>query len=173
MNHSALAKLVGIKTSTIDDWVSILEKMKIISLAQPFSSNLSKRLIKSPKIFFLDTGLACRLQGWSSAEPIITSPQLGPLFETLVYSEIYKFIINHQKNWKIYHWRTRDNEEIDFILQLENLKYLAIEAKVSPQKFSSTQTLPHFSKIISKNNLLGSYVCHLEGERIWNDRVPI
>lgn len=173
MNYSTLAKLVGVDTATINDWTSILERMKIISLAPPFFSNLSKRLVKSPKIYFLDTGLACRLQGWGAPAPIITSPQIGPLFETLVYSEIYKFIINNQKNWKIFHWRTRDNEEIDFIIQLENQSYLAIEAKVSPQTFLPIEKLPHFSKVIPAKKVIAKYVCHFEGDKIWNDQIPV
>ena len=173
VNFSELGKDVGINANTISDWISILERMKIISLVQPFQTNLSKRLIKSPKVFFLDTGLACRLQGWTDPKPILTSPQLGFLFENFVFTEIYKYINNFQKNWEIFHWRTRDKEEVDFLVQIENSKYLAIEAKVSPQKFLDTTKLPHFYKIFSSKDLINTVVCHFEGDRIWDNKIPI
>ncbi|HEY8269454.1 MAG TPA: ATP-binding protein, partial [Pseudobdellovibrionaceae bacterium] len=94
LDFSSFGSDVGVDGKTIKDWISILERMHIIALVLPFSSNLSSRLIKSPKIYFIDTGLACRLQGWTSAEPIVTSPQQGALFENLVFSEIYKLNIN-------------------------------------------------------------------------------
>ncbi|OGT32051.1 MAG: hypothetical protein A3E87_10930 [Gammaproteobacteria bacterium RIFCSPHIGHO2_12_FULL_35_23] len=68
-------------------------------MSKPYASNLNKRLTKSPKIYFLDIRLVVRLQGWQDLMPLLTSLQEGPLFETLVFAEIFKFIQNYGKDW--------------------------------------------------------------------------
>lgn len=130
LNYSAIAQASGVRSVTVRDWVSILERMSLLYVLQPYESNLNKRLIKSPKIYFLDTGLACRLQGWTEEKPMFTSPQAGHLFETLVLAEIIKFKNNHGSNWDVFAWRTKEGEEIDFILQKPNGDVLALEAKL-------------------------------------------
>jgi hypothetical protein len=129
VNHSELAKEVGVSSDTIKDWLSILERMKIIVLINPYFSNFSKRLVKSAKVYFLDTGLACRLQGHYDLVPLLSSPAFGHLFETLVCAEIYKTMINFSRNWQIFHWRSRDGEEIDFLIELENVKNYSLKQK--------------------------------------------
>jgi predicted AAA+ superfamily ATPase len=171
VDFSNLSKDIGVDSKTIKDWISVLEKMHIIYLLPPYFTNLSKRLTKTPKIYFLDTGLACRLQGWTSQEPILVSPQQGGLFETLVFAEIYKLIQNFQLGWQIYLWRTKEKEEIDFLIQMNPTKFLFIESKVSAQ--------PSFQFSISNEikKVLGSkipfWICHQEGDQILNNNVPI
>jgi predicted AAA+ superfamily ATPase len=172
LDLSNLGNEAGVDSNTIKDWISILEKMNIIYLVMPFSSNLSNRLIKSPKVYFLDTGLACRLQGWSIAEPILTSPQQGSLFENLVFAEIYKTNINFQLGWEIYHWRSRDGEEIDFLIHTEPSKFIFIEAKVSPIHPKKIEDFREVKKIFPTNTPQ-IIVCHQEGENILNNLVPI
>ena len=92
---------------------------------------MNKRLIKSPKVYFLNTGLSVRLQGWLNHSSLLASPQAGALFETLVLSEIVKFITNFGKNWKIALWRTKDGEEIDFVIENSEGEMLALEVKLS------------------------------------------
>jgi predicted AAA+ superfamily ATPase len=147
LNTSEISKEVGVKVSTIRDWISLLEKMRIICLVQPFSSNLSSRLVKTPKIYFLDTGLACRLQGWSEMLPMMTSPQFGHLFKNLVFTEIYKTKINFGKSWQIYFWRSRDGEEIDFLIEKENQQKLFIESKVQFQDSFKLKEFPELRKV--------------------------
>jgi predicted AAA+ superfamily ATPase len=172
LDLSSLGKDLGIDAKTIKDWVSILERMHVIALVIPFHSNLSKRLIKSPKVYFIDTGLACRLQGWVSSDPILTSPQQGSLFENLVFSEIYKLNINYKIGLHIYHWRTRDGEEIDFLLQLNKDRYLFIEAKVSPQVTKNISTSREVLKVF-KDKLPESVIVHQNGNQILNKNIPI
>lgn len=172
LDYSSLANDAGVDSKTIKEWVSVLEKMHVISLVMPYSTNLSSRLTKSPKIYFIDTGLACRLQGWTSSEPILTSPQQGSLFENLVFSEIYKLNINFDLGWQIFHWRSKDGEEIDFLIQKDPLNYLFIEAKVSPINIKPAGALPEVKKVFnSKPPPL--IVCHQEGSQILNHQVPI
>ena len=173
LDFASLGADVGIDGKTVKEWVSVLERMHIIALVAPFMSNLSSRLIKSPKIYFIDTGLACRLQGWTSAEPIITSPQQGALFENLVFSEIFKLNLNYQLGWQVYHWRSRDGEEIDFLIQKDPKQFLFIESKVSPTKVKDPINFPEVKKVFRKN-LPQLIVCHQEGEfPLLNNQVPI
>lgn len=155
LNCSSVSKDSGVRSVTIDEWVSILERTQILYLLPPVSANLNKRLIKAPKIYFLDTGLAARLQGWAEQGPMMNSPQAGALFETLVLSELVKFIDNFGKNWKLSVWRTKDKEEVDFILENEHEKRIAIDAKlgihgVKPMNIprSLAKTFPDLKEII-------------------------
>jgi predicted AAA+ superfamily ATPase len=172
VNHSELAKEVGVSSDTIKDWLSILERMKIIVLINPYFSNFSKRLVKSAKVYFLDTGLACRLQGHYDLVPLLSSPAFGHLFETLVCAEIYKTMINFSRNWQIFHWRSRDGEEIDFLIELENGKKLFIEAKTKRQSLEPLESFSELKKVFQKNTP-PRYVCHMEGETILGEFIPI
>lgn len=172
VDYSSLSKDVGVDAKTIKDWISILERMNIIYLVMPFSSNLSSRLIKSPKVYFIDTGLACRLQGWTSEIQIITSPQQGHLFENLVFSEIYKMNLNYQLGFEIYHWRSRAGEEIDFLVKIKPHQFLFIEAKVSAQSKPDLSKFPEVKKVF-KNQIPDYVICHQEGNKIFNANVPI
>ncbi len=172
LDLASFSRDVGVDSKTIRDWISVLECMHIIALVMPFSHNLSSRLVKSPKIFFIDTGLACRLQGWTSPEPILTSPQQGSLFENLVFSEIYKMNLNFQLGWSIYHWRSRDGEEVDFLIQKNPGDYIFIEAKVSTLKTPDLSRYPEIKKIFQKN-LPPLFICHQEGEHVLGNNIPI
>ncbi|MEY4617513.1 MAG: hypothetical protein RJB66_2473 [Pseudomonadota bacterium] len=172
LDLSGFANEVGVDSKTIKDWVSTLERMHIISLVMPFSSNLSARLTKAPKVYFIDTGLACRLQGWTSAGPIMTSPQQGHLFENLVYSEIFKLNLNFQLGWTIYHWRSRDGEEVDFLVQMDSKRFLFVEAKVSALRPKDPSSFPEVRKVF-KQEIPPVIICHQEGAQVLNRRVPI
>jgi uncharacterized protein len=172
LDFASLAREIGIDSKTAKDWVSVLEQMHIIALVAPYSSNLSSRLVKSPKLYFIDSGLACRLQGWTSAEPILTSPQQGPLFENLVFSELYKLNMNYQLGWQIYHWRSRDGEEVDFLIEQAPHQYVFIEAKVSAARGKSVAALPEVRKVFATATP-PMIVCHQEGSNVVADHVPL
>jgi hypothetical protein len=86
-NHADLATKIGVQVSTVSGWADVLERMLVLRRLPPWASNLEKRLTKSPKVYFLDVGLAARLQGWRSLDPLLDSPQAGALFESLVFGE--------------------------------------------------------------------------------------
>jgi predicted AAA+ superfamily ATPase len=132
-DYSDVAKDSGVSSVTIKEWTSYLERADLVYLLKPLFTNLSKRITKKPKLYFLDTGLASRLQGWTDATPLFTSPQNGALFETLVLAELVKFIRNYRKDWQLFFWRTKDGEEIDFILKTARDDIYAFEAKLSSQ----------------------------------------
>lgn len=154
-DYTEIAKAAGIKSATVKEWVSLLERADLIFKLPAFSTNLNKRLTKSPKWYFLDTGLATRLQGWSEVTPLLHSPQAGPLFETLALSEIIKFIRNMGKNWHLHLWRTKEQEEIDFILETERNVFYAFDAKLSLQEAPEKYAFPNsYKKIINPKHPL-------------------
>jgi predicted AAA+ superfamily ATPase len=172
VDYSHLGRDAGVDTKTAKEWLSVLERMHIIAVVRPYLTNLSSRLIKSPKVYFLDTGLACRLQGWTSPDPIITSPQQGALFENLVYAELHKLIGNWQLGWKVFHWRSRAQEEVDFLIQISPDRFLFLEAKVSAQPLPNLSEYPEVRKVFGKR-IPELYLCHQEGERVLDRKIPI
>jgi len=131
LDYTDLSRETGVRSVTIKEWVGLLERSAFVERLPPYFSNLNKRLTKTPKIYFMDTGIAVRLQGWREYLPLMTSPQAGALFETLVFSEITKYIHNTGKNWQLFFWRTREGEEIDFLIMTEDGKVLALDAKMN------------------------------------------
>jgi predicted AAA+ superfamily ATPase len=137
VDFSAIARDSGISSVTVKAWVGLLERADLVYLLKPYFANFSKRLVKTPKLYFLDTGLAVRLQGWQDSIPLFNSPQIGSLFESLVLAEIIKFIRNYGKDWQLFFWRTKEGEEIDFILKTSESTVHAFEVKLA------IQNIPH------------------------------
>ncbi len=150
LDYSNIARDSGIQGVTVKEWVGILSRAAIVSLLRPYESNLNKRLTKTPKLYFLDTGLAVRLMGWQEKAPLLASPQAGALFETLVYSEIVKFIQNCGKSWQIHLWRTKEGEEIDFLLVAASGEVVALDAKMSLNSVQPARLPPSFLKLFPR-----------------------
>lgn len=131
-NASEVATQAGVQVSTVLGWTDVLERMLVLRRLPPWSSNLHKRLTKTPKLYFLDCGLAARLQGWTALGPLLVSPQAGPLFETLVFGEILRAIDHGRLPLQVHLWRTRDGEEVDFLVTAGD-RALAIDAKLAVQ----------------------------------------
>ena len=147
MDYANMARDSGIQGVTVKEWISILERTGLVQYLKPYASNLNKRLTKSPKLYFMDTGLAVRLQGWQERTPLLTSPQAGALFETLVFSEILKFIQNYGKDWHIHLWRTKEGEEIDFLIVTDSGDTIALDAKMSLQATQAARLPESFKKL--------------------------
>lgn len=130
LNKSSLANEANLSEATVNNYLSMLEMIYQISLLQPFSSNISKRFIKSSKMFMTDSGLFCHLLGISCVEELIDSTHKGDVVETFVYTEFLKHIGYSQTQANIYHYRTNDKKEIDFIVE-KGEKIFAIEVKSS------------------------------------------
>ena len=114
---SEVAAAAGVDHKTVRSWIEILRRNHILELVPPFHSNLSKRITKMHKLYFYDVGLCARLQGHNDENLLWNSPQSGALFETLVFSEIVKTRDNFLKDWRIFTWRTKEQSEVDFVLQ--------------------------------------------------------
>lgn len=129
LNLSSLANDTGITVNTVKSWLSLLESSFIIFQLQPYHKNYSKRLIKSPKIYFYDTGIACSLLNITSHSMVRTHYLYGSLFENLVISEIIKSYHHIGKRPPIYFWRESNGVEIDCIIEKGNDEIIAIEIK--------------------------------------------
>lgn len=128
LNLSSLGADCGISHTTARRWLSVLEASFIIYLLRPHYNNFSRRLIKSPKLYFLDTGLLCYLLRIRTSEDLVMHASRGAVFENYVLAEILKSFLNQGREADVYFWRDVQGHEIDFILEQGN-ELLPIEAK--------------------------------------------
>jgi predicted AAA+ superfamily ATPase len=117
LNISALAGEAGITAHTARSWLAVLESSDLIHLLPPYFRNFGKRLVKMPKLYFLDTGLACWLLGIRTPDQLQTHPLRGPLFETWVVSEIVKHRTNRGETGGLFFYRDRHGTEADLVMQ--------------------------------------------------------
>lgn len=117
LNLSSLGNDAGVLHTTIKRWISILEASYIIYILPPYYKNFSKRQIKTPKIYFLDTGLLCSLLRIPSADDVINHPLRGAIFETFVFSEIYKSFLHRGEEAPLYFWQGAQNK-IDILIDM-------------------------------------------------------
>lgn len=143
---SEIGKDAGVKSETVSDWLSFVERMMYLIRVPAYSNSLITRLIKAPKLYFSDVSLAVRLQGWTAMEPLLVSPNVGFLFENLIAENLIKHKDYFQTNWELFHWRTKEGEEIDFILSTSG-RVLAIECKLSASEASKYVPPPSFQKL--------------------------
>jgi uncharacterized protein len=129
LNKTDLAAPLGVSVPTIGEWLQILESTGEIIVVPPYFENLGKRLIKSPKVYWGDSGMACYLLGIRTASELERSPFLGSLFEGFIASEILKSQINRGLRRELYYFRDQQGLEVDFLLPRPNAGLWLIEAK--------------------------------------------
>ena len=133
VNYHDLARDTGVSPATVRDWLSLLEDSFLIRLVAPYFTNRTRRMTKSPKLYFLDAGLAAWLGGWRSVEQTRLGPMAGALFETHVFSEVLRQFGHRAHEVVIHFWRTRDGQEIDLLIE-HGGRIWPVEAKLgSPQ----------------------------------------
>ena len=131
LNFHAIANEVEISIDTVKRWVSILQTSGIIFLLEPYSNNILKRVVKTPKVYFYDSGLICYLTRWTTPEVLKNGAKAGNIFENFVVSEIMKTHLNAGKTVSsIYFYRDKDKKEIDLIIEKDGVLY-PIEIKMS------------------------------------------
>ncbi|MDR3293979.1 MAG: ATP-binding protein [Clostridiales bacterium] len=130
LNYSKIAAEIGKTTATVQNWISILETSGIVYLLKPYSNNFNKRIVKTPKIYFLDTGLCCFLTGWYSTEQLMFGAMSGAMYETFVIGEIIKSHQNAGRDTSLAfsYYRDKEQREIDLIIE-ENGTLYPIEIK--------------------------------------------
>jgi predicted AAA+ superfamily ATPase len=161
LNLSDIARDTDISIVTAKNWLSILLASFQVHLLQPYYSNINKRLIKTPKLYFLDTGLCSYLTGWASPETLEAGAMSGAIFETYVFSEILKSYWHRGIEPAIFYYRDKDKKEIDFIIE-QDLTVHPIEVKKSclPQK----NTIKTFKSLSRQNKKIGdgAVICMID-----------
>ena len=117
VNYHDLGRDAGVSPTTVREWLSLLEDSFLIRLLSPYFTNRTRRMTKNPKLYFLDAGLAAWLGGWRSTEQARLGPMAGALFETQVFSEVLRRFRHRAHEVDIHFWRTRDGQEIDFLVE--------------------------------------------------------
>lgn len=125
-----VARDIGISVNTAKQWLAILEATYQIIVLRPYFANISKRLVKMPKVYFTDVGLLCYLAGLRDVEHLMSGPLAGALVETFVFSEIFKRISNRGIDPQMYFWRTSSGSEVDILVH-EQGKLIPIEVKAT------------------------------------------
>ncbi|MCG8557578.1 MAG: ATP-binding protein, partial [Proteobacteria bacterium] len=136
LSMNSLASDVGVSSNTVRSWLSVLEASGIVMLLAPYYRNLGKRLVKTPKLYFLDTGLACSLLGVRRAADLAASALLGPMFETLVLGQIVRWFTNRGLSPNVYFYRDHYGVEVDFVIPV------ADRLKLIECKWSETPGIP-------------------------------
>jgi predicted AAA+ superfamily ATPase len=131
LNKTDLAAPLGVTVPTIGDWLHILEVTGQIILVPPYFENFGKRLIKSPKLYLGDSGLACYLLGLTSSAELERSPFLGAVFEGFIAAEILKSQANQGKRKELYYFRDQQGLEVDFLIPRTNAKLWLVETKAA------------------------------------------
>ena len=123
VNYGDMARECGISEVTAKKWLSLLVTSGIVYLLRPYSANVEKRVVKTPKLYFMDTGLAAYLTRWTSPDVMQSGAMAGAFFETYVVSEIIKSFANNGEDAPIYFYRDKDKIEIDLLIEQNNTLY--------------------------------------------------
>lgn len=129
VNFDDLGRDAGVSATTARDWLGLLADSFLVALVPPWHSNRSKRLIKSPKLYFLDVGLAAWLAGWRTADQLRNGPQAGALLETSVLGALLSAFHHRALDARVSFWRDRDGHEVDFVVEARG-RVVPIEVKV-------------------------------------------
>jgi len=159
LNLSSLGNECGISHNTVKSWLSILESSYIIFLLKPYYKNFNKRLIKMPKLYFYDTGLACSLLGIQNEKQLSTHYIKGGLFESFVISEIFKKSFNFGAEPNCYYWRDKSGNEIDCLID-EGGKLSQIEIKAGKTISSDFFVGLQYWKKIAGENRTNFYIIY-------------
>ena len=159
LNYANIASEVGINETTVKTWISILQTSGLIYLLAPYSNNLTNRIIKTPKLYFLDTGLVCHLTKWNTPETLENGAFSGSILETYVVSEILKSYWHNGVSPAIYFYRDKDKREVDIVIEENGKLYpLEIKQKSNPDlnDIKNFSALSQFKKEIAPGGVLCS-----------------
>ena len=157
VNFADLARDTDLSPNTAKSWLSILQTSGIIYLLEPYHNNFTKRLIKTPKLYFLDTGLCSYLTGWSDAKTLEAGAMSGAILETFVIAEILKSYWHNGLQAPFYYYRDKDKKEIDLLIVKNQMLYPSeIKKSGSPRKeaVKHFQVLNHLHQKIGAGGLI-------------------
>ena len=167
--YNEIANAIGINVETCKRWISILQTSGIVYLLEPYMANASKRIIKAPKLYFMDTGLCAYLCKWPNAQMLMDCAMSGAFFETYVVSEIIKSFYNHgiEPSQYIYYYRDIDKKEVDILLVKDGALYpVEIKKGIAPSKPTKN------FNVLTKYNMpirQGMVIDNAEKIRVLND----
>ena len=130
LNITDLARDLGVAPNTVRGWLSVLEATYQVYIVRPYHTNIGKRLVKTPKVFFTDTGVLCHLTGIQAPDQLAQGPTAGAVFEAAVLGEIIKTMRNRGEEPAIYFWRTSNGTEVDIVIESRG-KLIPLEVKLS------------------------------------------
>jgi predicted AAA+ superfamily ATPase len=160
LNLSTIAEMCGKDVKTVRAWLSAMESGGLVYLLEPYYNNYKKRLVKTPKLYFLDTGLACWLLGWHTPEQLTNGAVWGHMFESFVFAEILKSYYNDGvTNPPLYYYRDKDKNEIDLIIaEGDVLHPVEIKTAGDPTK-SVTKAFRCLDGVPGKTRGTGAVIC--------------
>lgn len=161
VNQDDLARDAAVSPATAREWLGLLEDSFLITLLPPWFTNRTRRMTKSPKLYFLDAGLAAWLAGWRRPPEARLGPMGGALFETHVLAEILKRFRHRARQVQVYFWRTRDGQELDFLVETDG-RIFPVEVKAGSPRYDR---LPPLHRMAEPNWQDGQVVSLAAGER--------
>ncbi|MDR2563174.1 MAG: ATP-binding protein [Prevotellaceae bacterium] len=172
LNYNDMAKDVDVSANTIKSWISVLETTGLIFLLQPYHNNIANRTLKTPKLYFFDTGLCAYLCGWETAKTLASGAMNGAILETYIVSEIVKSHRHNGLSVNIWFYRDRDKKEIDLLIERNGVLYpVEIKRSASPK----TDDVKHFNALtrMGLQTGKGSLICLYDKLLPLNDQVTI
>ncbi len=160
LNLSELARDVDIRVATAKRWLGILQASFQVFLLPPYHTNVTKRLVKTPKLYFLDTGLCAYLTQWSTPQALEAGAMSGAIFETFVLGELLKSWWHRMKTPQLYYYRDKDGREIDFLLVYDGTLYpLEVKRSATPQPdwIRAFSSLRRFSTPVGQGGVVCLY----------------
>jgi len=161
LNYHDMANDADIDPKTAKSWLSILETSGLIYLLYPYYRNVTKRLVKTPKLYFLDTGLCAFLTQWPSSELLESGAMSGAIFETYIFSEILKTYWHNGKNPYFYYYRDHDQKEIDLLIEQGDTIYPIEFKKTASPSLNASKNFPILAKLDRKIGH-GAVICLCE-----------
>lgn len=152
LSMNSFASDLSLSPNTVKSWLSVLEAANIICLLQPYYENLGKRVVKTPKLYFLDTGLACSLMGMRVAADLAGSAHLGALFETHVLGQIIRHYANRGRRPEVYFYRDHHGREVDFLLRRGDQLHL-VECKWAEMPTSATRGFAELEALVGPERI--------------------
>ena len=163
LNKAELSRTAGIEQKTLTNYLSLLEMVFQIKRIQPYSANQWKRFVKSPKLFFTDSGVLCHLLGLNSKEILRNSSYYGAILETFVFTELLKAVQYSESPTRLWHYRTSDQHEIDLLIERDG-KVIPVEIKAA--KTVRKKDFKHIEDLQSRNSTVKNGVIFYQGEQL-------
>lgn len=170
LNYANLARDVDIDNKTVKSWLSVLEASGLIFLLHPYHSNITKRIIKTPKLYFLDTGLCAYLTKWTSSQTLEAGAMSGAILETYLFTEILKSYWHNGQEANFYYYRDLDQKEVDLLIESDDVLYPVEFKKTGTPSKTATKHF-HVLKKLKKQIGQGAVICFVDKHIPLSDEV--